>query len=85
MDPTIGDFSFGEQEQGSTFVAVALDVLGPASKERLAKYLKEMYGISIWSVNESRLDELKDALEDLFGENSARLLMRHIYAEITKI
>ena len=85
VDPTVGDFAFGEQEQYSTLVAAALDVLGPASKEKLAKYLKKMYGISIWSVNPSRLDELKDALQDLFGETSAALLMRHIYLQISKM
>jgi hypothetical protein len=60
-------------------------VLGPISKQRLAKHLKRSYGIDIWSVTPLNLDELKQAIQDIFGASAANMLMKIIYAEISKV
>jgi hypothetical protein len=65
-------------------VESALDVLGPVSKQRLVKHLRDVYGVDIWAVTALDLDELKNAIEDIFGE-SASMLLDLIYAEIGKV
>jgi hypothetical protein len=77
--------SLGIERSGSKSIISALDVLGPVSKQRLVKHLKRAYGVNIWYVTPSSLDELKNALEDVFGESVASELMKLIYVEISKV
>jgi hypothetical protein len=46
--------------------------------------LRDVYGVDIWAVTPLDLDELKSAIEDIFGE-SASMLIDLIYAEIGKV
>lgn len=66
-------------------IVSALDVLGPVSKQRLLRHLKVAYGMDIRSVTPLNLDELNHAIEDIFGEAAAKLLMQQIYAEICRL
>lgn len=77
--------SRGAASSDSISIVSALDVLGPVSKQRLAKHLKVAYGIDIWSVTPLNLDEIKHAIKDIFGDSAASLLMKLIYAEIGKV
>jgi hypothetical protein len=76
-----------ETEANSVSQAIesAFDILGPVSKQKLFSRLQTQYGIDIWSITTSNLNEIKTAIVDLFGPEAASLLMKVIYTEIDKI
>lgn len=81
IDPSLGTT---ETKSVSQAIQSALEILGPVSKQRLFRQLRDYYNIDIWSTTPLDLNELEQAITDIFGKDVATLLMKIVNAEIDR-
>lgn len=81
IDPSLGTT---ETQSVSQAIQSALEILGPVSKQRLFRHLRDYYNIDIWSATPLDLNELEQAIIDIFGKDVATLLMKIVNAEIDR-
>lgn len=59
-----------------------LDILGDSSKKALLHYLDSEYGIRVFGAEPISIEELKKALNSMFGQAGCDLLIQNLYKEI---